>query len=242
MVNPPVAYEKPGQAVQLIGGQRRTMAAIFAAFHLDMESGEPMVEVNPNPDLKLLESIKIAVKVYLRKPDARTLKRIGIIDNTQRINLPTSDKLRWALDYADDIESTGEEVDHIDLVDSLGLSRSQGFEWLRVIKTRKDRWVAKVVDMALINKATFKQLQDISSADADKREDLYESWFGISPSTDSVRISLGVSSNLTAIQRLVLANIDRKDRAVFEEIDWSNPKKAKKGFAEFLRYWEAKHE
>ena len=40
---------------------------------------------------------------------------------------------------------------------------------------------------------------------------------------------------------LVLANVEGDIKQRLESIDWNNPKFVKKGFAEFLEYWESKH-
>ena len=54
-------------------------------------------------------------------------------------------------------------------------------------------------------------------------------------------VSLGATGNLAALRSLVLANVDGDLKAKLEAVDWQSPRAAKSGFAEFLKYWEAKH-
>ena len=247
MLNSPIAYALPGRAVQLMGGQRRIMAAIFALFHIKTTMGADDVlrhdvELNPEPDLSLLETKRIEVKVFSRKPDELTVGCIGMADNVQRTELPIADKLRWVIKYADKKEGRGREVEWRDLVDTLGLNRSQAYEWVKVVKARQDEWVHKVIQMVLLGETSFKKLTAIAAAEIGEREEIYKAWFDKRPASDTKRrVSLGVTSNLPALRALVLANVKEEQRNRFEKTDWSKPKEVKKAFSEFLKYWEEIH-
>ncbi|MEN8132945.1 MAG: hypothetical protein ABFS45_22765 [Pseudomonadota bacterium] len=247
MLNAPLAYALPGKRVQLLGGQRRTMASVFALFHICTTIGSDDVprhdvEINAVPDRSLLVAERIAVKVFSRKPDEITVERIGMADNVQRTELPIADKLRWLIKYADKMEGRGREVEWRDLVDTLGLSRSQAYEWVKVVKARKDKWVHKVVEMVLLSETSLKRLTEIAAAEAAHRESIFRAWFEKRPTPDiKHRVSLGVSSNLHAIRNLVLENVEEAERKRFDQIDWSKPKEVKKAFTEFMKYWEEKH-
>lgn len=247
VLNPPLAYALPGKRVQLMGGQRRTMAAIYALFHLqtcfdEHDSAIHEISINPAPDLTLLEKERIAVKVFFKKPNEMVLERLGIIDNVQRADLPIADKLRWLLKFADQREGQGREVRWRDLVDTLGLSRSQAYEWLAVIQSRHDENVKKIIDKVLLGATSFSRLIEISKTEFSQRELMFNKWYGFRPVPDtSGPISLGKTGNINALRMLVLANVEGEIKERLEAIDWSDAKKVKKGFAEFLAYWESKH-
>lgn len=247
LLNPPLAYALPGKAVQLIGGERRTLASIYALFHITTSAGpngeiEYETVINDSPDLSLLETEKMVIKVFPRKPDELELERISMADNAHRKDLPIPDKLSWSIRYADKKNEAGQEVEFRELVATLGLSRSRAFAWLKVLKARHDKWVSLVIDKVLQNKIDFKKLETISDAEATEREALYKEWFE-SPAQDSTfRVSLGACSNSDAIRTLVLKNAPHNNLTHFENIDWTKPKAAKKGFAEFLKLWEEQHD
>lgn len=247
ILNPPLAYALPGKSVQLMGGQRRTMAAIFALFHIqttvdNQDVPQHDVALDDAPDLARLESERIAIKVFAKKPDDLTLERLGMVDNVQRTELPIGDKLRWLVKYADQKEGKGRDVQWRDLVDTLGLSRSQAYEWLTVVQARDDAWVQQLIEKVLAGIAPFGRLTELAKAEPGAREALFNSWFASRPAPDRApRVSLGGTSNLTALRSLVLANVDGATRERLKAIDWTNPRAAKKGFTEFLTYWEAHH-
>jgi len=240
IVNPPVAYQKPGQRVELIGGQRRTMAAIFAALHMGMQEGEPVVTINSDPDHSILETEKIDVKVYARKPDEETLEKLALIDNTQRVQLSMQDKMRAALVLAKGVEAKGEDIKHTMLIDALGVSRAQAFYWQKVMKNRDAKWVKETLDMLMKGKASFTQLRKMAEASPGDRKALFEKWFK-SPSVDSGKVSLGTSTSLPAIQKLVMMNVDEAGRSDFEQYDWNDPRQVKAAFSKFLEYWEQQY-
>ncbi len=247
MLNAPIAYAMPGKTVQLMGGQRRTMAAVFALFHVQSKVDahdhmEHDVVIDDTPDVDRLQDERIAVKVFAKKPDDLTLERLGMVDNVQRTELPIADKLRWVVKYADKRQAAGRELGWRDLVDTLGLSRSQAYEWLAVVQARQDPWVRKLMEKVGEGEAPFSRLLQIARAEPNDREALFELWYGTRPAPDrSKKVSLGVTTNLPALKSLVLANVhgDIKDRLA--TMDWGNPRTAKKAFAEFLAHWEANH-
>lgn len=247
MLNPPLAYALPGREVQLLGGQRRTMASIYALFHIETTIGADdialqRVELNIDPDMEMLEAERILVKVYSRKPDGLKMEEVGMIDNSQRSELPVTDRLRWALKYAELKESKGINVIWRDMADTLGLNRTQAYQWLRVIDTRSDPWVKKVVDKVLNHNQPFQKLADIAAADQTDREALYQDWYDNRPVPDKhKKVSLGVTSNMPALRRLILANVSSKAKYQFDNVDWDNPKLVKKAFADFLNLWEEEH-
>ena len=247
ILNAPLAYALPGKAVQLMGGQRRTMAAIFAVLHIRTTMGSDDIpkhdiKLSESPDLESLQIERIAIKVFVKKPDELVLESIGIADNVQRTDLPISDKLRWVVKFATQKESKGLDIGWRDLVDTLGLSRSQAYEWLKVVNSRTDIWVEKVIEMVIAGKVPFKKLSDLAAAEESERESLFQSWFEDRPASDrNSRVSLGTTDNLNALRSLVLANVSEQQKAQFEQIDWNKPKEAKKGFTAFLKNWEESH-
>ncbi len=247
MLNAPLAYALPGRDIQLLGGQRRTMASIFALFHIKTTIGtdglpRQQVEINASPDMEKLNSERILVKVFSRKPDLLKIEEVGMIDNSQRAELPVTDRLRWALKYAEMKEDSGHEVKWRDMSDTLGLNRSQAYQWQKVVNARNDEWVGKVAHKVLNSSFAFQKLSEIAAAEPADRKELYLSWTKKSPTSDKKnRVSLGVSSNLPAIRNLILSNINDKSRDAFDNIDWDNPKMVKKAFTGFLKLWEEEH-
>jgi hypothetical protein len=247
MLNAPLAYALPGKAVQLMGGQRRTMASIFALFHIRTSIGEDDVprhdvEICEEPDLDRLQSERIELKVFFRKPEEITQQRIGMADNVQRTELPISDKLRWVIRFADMVETRGREIDWRDLVDTLGLNRSQAYQWVKIVKARDDIWVRKVIEKVLMGETPLNKLTEIAVAEPAHRESMYRMWFDKRPTSDNKpRVSLGVTSNLSALRSLVLNNVEESHRDQFDQIDWTKPKEVKRAFAAFLKYWEETH-
>jgi len=247
MLNAPLAYALPGRDVQLLGGQRRTMASIFALFHIVTTPGSDdmpgqKVEINANPDMEKLDTERISIKVYSRKPDGLKIEEVGMIDNSHRTDLPVTDRLRWALKYADKKESRGLEIKWRDMSDTLGLNRSQAYQWQKVVSSRNDEWVEKVITKVLNSSAPFQKLSDIAAADPSDREALYRIWFEERPTSDKKnRVSLGVSSNLPALRSLILSNVSDQSKEAFINVDWNNPKLVKKAFSDFLKIWEENH-
>jgi len=247
ILNPPLALALPGKKVQLLGGQRRVMAFIFAIFHIrsvENENEEAYYEVvtNPDPDLSLLDIERIEVKVILRRPDELTKERMAMIDNMQRVDLTIGDKLRWLISFADRRESYDKKLKWRDLIDTLGVSRSQAYEWLAIVDSRKDVYVMEVIKKVISNLVSFGKLLEIVKTDPELRKVLHDKWFGDRPVPDNIRrVSLGKTDNLKALRTLVLTNSDGEIKEHFEALNWDNPKNAKKGFEEFLIYWERKH-
>jgi hypothetical protein len=108
-----------------------------------------------------------------------------IVDNVQRSDLPIGDKLRWLLKFADQGEGKGREIGWRDLVDTLGLSRSQSDEWLTVVQSRNDEYVKKIIDKVFLVTTSFSRLIEISKADLFKRELIYNKWYGSRPAPDT---------------------------------------------------------
>lgn len=247
LLNPPVAYALPGKTVQLISGQRRTMAMIYAIFHISDASTESEINkfellINENPDPEVLEIERISVKVFLRKPEDITKERMGILDNVQRADLSIADKLRWAINHSNELEKHDKSLRWRDLVSILALSRSQSYEWLSIIQNRKDYYVSLLIEKVINEQATFGRLLELSKADVETRKKLFNTWYGDRPVPDSNRkFSLGKTDNYNAIKKLVLNNVDESIKNEFEALDWNDPKLAKKGFAEFLNYWIKKN-
>lgn len=247
ILNPPLALALPGKKVQLLGGQRRVMAFIFSIFHIrsienENHEGYNEIIINPEPDMSLLHIERIEVKVILRRPDELTKERMAMIDNMQRVDLTIGDKLRWLISFADRRESFGKKIKWRDLIDTLGVSRSQAYEWLAIVDSRKDAYVMEVIKKVISNLVSFSRLLEIVRADPELRKILHDKWFGDRPAPDKIpRISLGKTDNLKALRTLVLTNSDGDVKDHFESINWDNPKNAKKGFEEFLIYWERKH-
>ncbi len=247
MLNAPLAYALPGRDVQLLGGQRRTMASIFALFHIETTIGADeipgqKVVINTSPDMEKLDAERILIKVYSRRPEGLKMEEVGMIDNSQRSELPVTDRLRWALKYADKKERMGLEVKWRDMADTLGLNRSQAYQWQKVVSSRTDEWVAKVATRVMNSSEPFQRLSEIAAAEPGDREALYRNWFEGRPTSDKKnRVSLGVSSNLPALRSLILSNVNGKARDAFANIDWNNPKLVKKAFSDFLKIWEEEH-
>ncbi|OAI18303.1 hypothetical protein A1507_09645 [Methylomonas koyamae] len=247
LLNPPIAFALPGKQVQLMGGQRRTMAAIFGLFHLEtivdeQENRVHELTINPEPDLTLLQVERITVKVFLRKPQPQTVERLGIIDNVQRDDLSIGDKLRWLIKFSVHQEEKGKAVRWRDLVDTLGLSRSQAYEWLNVVQMRHDEYVKQVIQFVIEGNASFARLLEIAKADSELRDQLFRQWFGDrGVRGNKTKVSLGHTTNLNALRSLILANIGNDELNSFKDINWEDPKSVKKAFATFLDYWIEKH-
>lgn len=245
MLNVPLAYALPGKQVQLMGGQRRTMAAIFALFHIQSHVDENNVirhevEINAEPDLTLLDNERIAVKCYTRKPDDLMVERIGMTDNVQRSEVPIPDRLRWIVKYADKVEARGRELTWQDMSDTLGVTRSRAFDWLKVVKNRNDKWVRKVIVLVSEGTVSFKKLTEIVSTEPQDRQKLFESWYVRKPKKER-RVSLGATSSLNALQHLVLNNVEGEEHRHFSSVNWDKPSEVKQAFSEFLRNWEQKY-
>lgn len=241
--NSPIAYSLPGQKVKLIGGQRRTMAVIYSLFHVStetLESGEKThdVNINQNPELDLLDSTRISVKVFTRKPDPMAIEKIGMADNLHE-GLSLKAKIDWAIKISEQKESGGGNVHWSDLIGTLGVSRAQAFKWVKFLSDRDDEWVGQGIDLVRSDKLSLTKLFDI--AYSDDREATFNNLTGKKrlPVDGAKRISLGaVTTNYSAVKKLILANIDDDYQAEFNSVDWKNPLKVKKAFARFFEIWE----
>ena len=269
MLNAPLAYALPGRRVHLLGGQRRTMAAIFAALHTRVnDDGECEIRINPEPDLAVLETQRITVKVYLRKPDMLRMSKIGIVDNVQREDLPMGDRVQWLMTYVEHKKEVNPRavVTWREISDSIGVSRSQAYQWLAILHARDDVTVQKVIQDVIAGKTHLARAVDIAKSDPDERVAIYEqvqremALRSESPESEEIadppevapkqrlpnanpgRVSLGATGSLNALRTLVLRNVEEpEERKKLEQIDWSDPREVKKGFTAFLRYWESKY-
>ncbi|MFK5948246.1 MAG: hypothetical protein QM500_05710 [Methylococcales bacterium] len=243
----PLAFALPGKCVQLLGGQRRTMASIFALFHIISNANDDgdlthEVKVSPAPDLTLLDNERIAIKVFSRKPDDITLERMAVADNTQRSDLSIGDRLRWAVKFANMLHDLKHELTWRDLADTLALNRSQAFEWKKVIDNRDDQYIKKTIDLVIQELISFKQLTELAAESVKNRKAMFDSWFKKKTKSDSIKkVSLGSTSNYSALKSLIMANVHGAQTEVFEKVDWEKPQQVKKAFNAFLTYWETNH-
>lgn len=74
----PVVYAIPGGQYRIIAGERRTLASIYAAKHLNHDK-------------------EIAVKIYPAKPSQGTIDAIQHAENTHRKNVSLFDSTSWVL-------------------------------------------------------------------------------------------------------------------------------------------------
>lgn len=246
MLNPPLAHALPGRDVQLLGGQRRVMAAIFAALHIEtsVEEGRAKheVKISSSPDMSILENEKVEVKVYKKRPSDDDIEKIGIVDNAQRTNLPPSDVLRWLLAYADRKQAREEVITHNDIITILGVGRSMAFGYVKLIKHSNLPWVKEACGMVCSGKGSINDIFQIIEASASQREALYNKLFGVNPPIiKRTKISLGSSSNLPAIRNLIMANASMELKEQFDKVNWSNPRDVRKAFNDFLKSWENTH-
>lgn len=245
MLYQPLAYALPGQEVQLMGGQRRVMASIFSLFHIvekETDSGETFYDVqeSPAPDSSLLETTRIEIKVFSKKPDVLNLERISMADNMQRKGLPIGDRLKWAVNFANIMDELGEVLSWKDLASTLALNRSQAFEWKKIIDNRQDTYIRRAIELVSNETLTLNQLVELAGQSAKKRKALLDSWLNKSPAPDSKRkVSLGTTTNLNALKSLIMANIDASLEREFESVDWGHPSQVKKAFKKFMSYWES---
>jgi len=255
MMNPPVGFDLAGQCVQLIGGQRRTMAKVFSLFHIKEvieEIGSTAYEVsiddkavsNADHVKERLEQTKIEVKAYKRKPDVITLEKMAMADNTQREDLPITDKLKWAISFAELCEGQGRGYTWQDLADALGLTRSPAFDWKKLLLERSDQWVEKAIGKVLQGKMAIKKAFQIAAANPEKRESKYVELTGSPPedSSGEVRkISVKTSSSVQALKSLILKNSRTKLKDELANVDWDKPSEVKKAFTVFLEDWEKRY-
>ena len=249
IINDPVVYALPGKNVSLLGGHRRTMAVIFGLFHIKKSFDEADnvvvcdIEINPEPDLSLLETTQIDVKIFQRKLDKLTIERLGMADNAHRKDLPIKDKLVWLVRFSDIKESMGGVVQWRDLIDTIDLKRSQAYEWVKVAHNRKNTWIEKTIHHVIQEELPLNKLIELASIDEKEREALYKSWFKKRPTSDKPKkVSLGVSTNFSAIKSLVMKNIGDEHQEIFDKYDWEKQKDVKKAFSDFLQIWESQHE
>tara|TARA_R110001583_G_scaffold122747_2_gene274014 strand:+ start:4204 stop:5235 length:1032 start_codon:yes stop_codon:yes gene_type:complete len=243
MLNPPLAHAMPGRNVQLIGGQRRVMAAIYSVLHIEstIKSGRAQhdVKVTTPPNLELLENEKIEVKVYKKKPTEDDVERIGIADNAQRNDLPQSDVLRWLITYAKRKELAEEKFRHQDIISILGVNRSRAFELLKLIKHRHLPWVKEGCDKVCSGIGFTVHIDRIIDAPESERKNVYNHYFGSKPREKKrSKVSLGSTDNLPAIRNLIMANASLELKQQLDKVDWLNPKEVKKAFNDFFESWE----
>ncbi len=243
MNNPPIAYSLPGQRVRLIGGQRRTMAMIYSLFHIaseQLEKGGVSFDsvINETPDLSLLESTLIPVKVFVRKPDPMMIEKIGMADNLHE-GLTLKSKLNWALRITERKEADDQSIHWSELTGTIGVNRSQAFKWVKVLTERSNTWVGKAIDLVKEDKLSFSLLAEI--AHAEDKQEVFERNVGKKrPPVDGPRKhSIGVkTTNLGSVKKLIFTNLDKKLHVEFDSVDWSNPTKVKKAFIHFFDLWE----
>ncbi|MBT4195020.1 MAG: hypothetical protein HOE12_11870 [Gammaproteobacteria bacterium] len=241
--NAPIAYSIPGQKVKLIGGQRRTMAMIYSIYHVVseiLESGELAydISINQNPDLKLLDVTRIQVKVFTRKPDQMVIEKIGMADNIHE-GLSLTARLNWAIKIAELKENNAQSIHWSDLTGTLGINRAQAFKWIKLLFEKDDKWIKKAIDLVKNGKLSLSKLFDI--AYSKDKENTFYSVTGQKrlPIDGQKKISVGAKiTNLSAVKKLIYANISNKYSSEFEDVDWNNPAKVKKAFIRFFELWE----
>jgi hypothetical protein len=246
ILKPLLVSAKPGKTVLLLGGQRRVMASVFALFHLqDLKTDEDNgieVIINQEPDFSILDSKLFPANVILQKLDTLTMLKLAGADNGGQVNLNIPEKLNLLIRIADESEANGKKLPWHDLTSTIQVSRSQAFEWLKIVDHRTDPIVKQVIFKVSEENVPINRLFEIVNTQPEERSKMFETWFGKSQEKDiQPNVSLGKTNNLQAIRSLVLANSEGDIYDRLESLDWENPKMAKKGFEEFLKYWVSKH-
>jgi len=236
MLNCPIAYALPGGNVQVLAGQRRMMAASFAALYIS----EGEINCSSNPDLSTLDRVKIKIKVYGKRPDSVLIEQIGIADNTQRVDLPVSDVLSWLIRYAEYKSHANLKLSWQEVVSNLNVSRARAFHWLKIINEMDSEWVKRCCRKVIDENAPIKYLMTIAAAENVEREALYKAYFEKSLAVDS-KISITKKLSTSSVRSLILANASQELKADLSHVDWNNSRSVKKAFSLFIDDWENIH-
>ncbi|MEA3413567.1 MAG: hypothetical protein U9R74_18850 [Pseudomonadota bacterium] len=229
----PVGYERAGQRVRLIDGHRRYLSRIYKALHIDTVDS--------------LSAVKMACKVYPRKPDAHVIEEIAIIGNIQRKELSLREMLGWAFRRdARNRNEAGESLNAGFFSDTLGLKNSQAAKWARIVSVGQVE-LQPVMDALESgrNIAFNAAYSACAEPNVRMRKALIEKLAG----TGKVRVgakersgvSLGRATKLDAIRILIERNMEEDQWVVFEDTDWSDAAAVQKAFGRFIKQWEARH-
>lgn len=230
----PLAYALPGGKVRLIDGQRRTMAAIYSCLWL-VEDNERKGEVGR------LNEVSMTLKVYPKKPSALILEKIGMASNALREEISLENKLAWVIRHADDAEEAGEPLTGHGLAQVLGMKKSQSFEWMSIIRSRKDPWVAKTIAKTEQKTAKFNQLIKVAKAEKSERRSVFDKLFNSPVPDNTKQIKIG-NCNAKAIKSLLIKTSSAKTKKEIKALDLDSPTDLKKAFQIFLDNWEAEGE
>jgi len=234
----PVGYERAGQRVRLIDGHRRYLSRVYKAMHID---------ATPPARPDVLNEVKMACKVYPRKPDAHVIEEIAIIGNIQRKELSLRDMLSWAFRRdARNRAEAGEALSAKFFSGTLGLKNSQAAKWARIVNVGADE-LAPVMDALKAGRViAFNALYTAcAESNVRKRTALIAKLAG----TGAVRtkrasrsgVSLGRATNLNALRLLIERNMDAEALEAFKGTNWESAAEVQKAFQRFLKDWEKRY-
>lgn len=234
----PVVYDLPGGEGRIISGHRRTLAFIFRLFHVDKDGS---VKINESPNLDLLDHARITVSAYSRKPSKDEILKIGISTNTLYEGLSLSEIMQSFIDLSVCVEENNfKPLTSEVIAQTLNISRSSSYSWLKVSQQRSNEWVNKATQNIVneVKQMSFRNLMILIETSDDKKEQCYNSFFD---KPTSKPVSLGVATNTDALKSLILKNSSADFLDSISHYDWTKKGVAKKAFAAFIAHWEELH-
>lgn len=121
LLAPPIAYALPGGEYCLIAGERRFLAALFAATHLHLDA-------------------IIDAKIYPSKPQQETIDNIQFTENMQRKNLSLYESTSWVMRRLDHFKETHRKAANAaDIQALLSVRKSQAYLYKALHESSPER-------------------------------------------------------------------------------------------------------
>lgn len=231
LLSPPVVYAIPGGKYCIIAGERRYLATLYAATHLDHPA-------------------EIEAKTYPKKPPRDIIEDIQFVENNHRENLQFQDVIRWTLRRFSRYEKTKKiPIEVADIIEIMNIKKTQSYHYRNIYHADLSNVTELLghADNGLIT--SLKQFAELATRDTapnqlfnisqDEHNQIAEKRQHTRPARNG--FSLGRCQNPHALESLILKNTPAKHRKKYMTTDWSDQKSVSKAFRAFIEDWESRY-
>ena len=229
VLEPLIVFALPGGAYQIIAGERRYLAALYAEAHLDYE---PLIDARVYPD----------------RPDQALIDDIQFIENHHRENLKIEDIIPWTLRRFKSFEQQQlRDIMASDISSIMSIGSTQAYLYLAIYCADRD-WVLNLLDQVAqhpVGLKEFREMADnapltVESPGLDELNQAAESAAREAPPQGN-GINLGFCRSTRAVQALIMRATPTKQRNKYADTNWDDPGQARQAFRRFWKEWESKH-
>jgi ParB/RepB/Spo0J family partition protein len=227
LIQPIVVFKTEEGNYQLIAGERRTIAAMFARDELN---GDDTINATVHPT----------------RPDQTTIDDIQFAENVHRKDLAPHEVINWTLHRFETFETEhNRKIKVADIEAIMSIKKSQAYKYLEIYAADRTL-VTALLDPAIAD--GFKSINDYLAAiqqktpsdNQDEQNQIEEERAGDERRPPFFKLS-ATYKNPLAIQALIFKNSTAKQRRKYEGVDWQSTRAMGAAFREFLTDWESRN-